>query len=71
MMFVPKGFAHGYQALENNTIVQYGVSEYYHSESVIGMRYDDPYFNIQWPIKQVIVSDIDKSWPSFQRKNKE
>ena len=70
MMLIPKGFAHGYQALENNTIMQYGVSQYYHAESVIGIRYDDSYFNIQWPIKRVFVSDIDKSWPLFKKKNK-
>lgn len=70
MMLVPKGFAHGYQALENNTIVQYAVSEYYYPESVIGVRYDDSFFNIEWPIKDVIVSDIDKSWAPFVKNSK-
>lgn len=69
MMLIPKGFAHGYQALANNSVVQYSVSEYYHPESVVGFRYDDPFFNIKWPIKEIIVSEIDQKWPKFKKEN--
>lgn len=66
MVFIPEGIMHGFQALENNTIVQYPASTYYSPESVIGIRWDDPHFNIEWPISKVIVSDIDKAWPRYQ-----
>ncbi len=65
MMFVPKGCAHGFQALENNTIVQYPTSEYYSPEYEIGIRWNDPYFKIKWPIKKSFVSEKDASWFDF------
>ncbi len=65
MVFIPKGIMHGYQVLEDNTIVQYPVSQFYSPDDVIGIRWDDPFFKIEWPIKDVIISKIDKSWPLF------
>lgn len=65
MMFIPKGCAHGFQALENNTIIQYPVSTYYSPEYEIGIRWDDPFFSIKWPIKKVFLSKKDSSWPDF------
>lgn len=65
MVFVPKGIMHGYQVLEDNTTVEYPVSQFYSPYDVIGIRWDDPFFKIEWPIKDVIVSKIDKSWPFF------
>ncbi len=70
MMLVPKGCAHAIQALEDDCIVQYPVSEYYSPQHEIGFRWDDPFFNIKWPIKDAIVSEKDKSWPLFQKSNK-
>lgn len=65
MIYMPKGIMHGYQALENNTIVEYSVSQYYSPKDVIGVRWDDTFFNIPWPIKNTITSDIDANWPLF------
>lgn len=65
MVFIPKGIMHGYQVLEDDTVVQYPVSQFYSPQNVIGIRWDDPFFKIQWPIKEVIISEIDKSWPLF------
>jgi dTDP-4-dehydrorhamnose 3,5-epimerase len=48
-IFVPKGFAHGYQTLEDDTYVSYEVSELYHPSASRGLRWDDPTFAIQWP----------------------
>ncbi len=65
MMFVPKGCAHGYQTLENNSIIQYAVSAYYTPKAEFGIRWDDSYFQIKWPIKKVVLSEKDSSWKNF------
>lgn len=62
MIFVPKGCAHGFQAMVDNTIVQYPVSEFYSPKHEMGLRWDDPAIRIKWPIKNAIVSDKDKKW---------
>lgn len=66
MVYIPEGFMHGFQSLEDNTVIQYPVSSFFVSNSVVGIRWDDPYFNIVWPISEVIVSDIDKTWPKYR-----
>lgn len=63
MLYVPKGFAHGFQTLEDNTEVFYQMSEYYHPESARGVRWDDPVFGIRWPQANPILSDRDRSHP--------
>lgn len=65
MMLVPKGCVHGFQALEKNTIVEYFVTQYYTPSYESGIRYNDPFFGIDWPIKNAIVSEKDGSWPDF------
>jgi dTDP-4-dehydrorhamnose 3,5-epimerase len=63
MFLVPKGCANGFQALEDNTIVQYPVSAGYVPDHESGIRWDDLKVGIDWPIKEVILSDKDKNWP--------
>ena len=63
MLLIPKGFAHGFQALENEVVVQYFVSQYYSPDYEKGLRWNDPLLNIQWPIKNAKLSDKDKQWP--------
>ena len=48
-LYVPKGFAHGYQTLAPDTETFYQVSEYYTPEAEDGVRWDDPAFGIEWP----------------------
>ena len=62
MIYIPNGFAHGYQTLEDATEVHYQVSEYYHPESAAGLRYDDPVLGIQWPLPVTIISERDLSY---------
>lgn len=69
MLLMPKGFAHGYQTLENDTLVQYPTSEFYKAEGEIGIRWNDPYFKIKWPLKKSVVSKKDASWPDFEPRN--
>jgi len=66
MLYIPKGMAHGFQTLEDNTVVFYQMSEFYHPESARGVRWDDPVFGIIWPFAPKILSERDRSYPSFQ-----
>jgi len=65
MLYVPKGFAHGFITLEDNVEVAYQVSQFYTPEAEGGVRYDDPAFGIEWPVEVAIISDKDKSWPDY------
>ena len=65
-LYVPEGFAHGYQTLTDRTEVCYHVSQYYHPQSEEGVRYNDPAFEIDWPNSEdVIISDKDKLYKDF------
>jgi dTDP-4-dehydrorhamnose 3,5-epimerase len=67
MMYVPKGFAHGYQALSDGATVFYMVSAFFAPQSEGGLRYDDPKLSISWPQKVSDLSDKDASWPLLAR----
>ncbi len=62
MLYIPEGFAHGFQTLQDDTEVFYQMSEFFHSECARGIRWDDKKFNIIWPIDKTIISDKDKSY---------
>ena len=62
MFLIPKGFAHGFQSLKNDSEILYFMSEFYSQEHVNGVRWDDPLFDIKWPIKSPILSERDKNW---------
>ncbi len=51
MLYVPEGFAHGFQTLEDDTEVFYQMSEFYAPECARGVRWNDPAFGIEWPIR--------------------
>ncbi len=62
-LYIPKGFAHGFQTLEDETEVFYQMSEYHHPEAARGMRWDDPQLAIVWPpCPQRIISERDLSF---------
>lgn len=65
MMVVPRGFAHGYLTLEDDTEALYMSSAFYDPERERGIRFDDPRFAIAWPIVPEEVSQKDRSWPDF------
>ena len=62
-LYIPGGFAHGFQTLSDNTEVFYQMSEFYHPESARGVRWNDPAFGIIWPIPNPIISERDKNLP--------
>jgi dTDP-4-dehydrorhamnose 3,5-epimerase len=65
-LYVPEGFAHGYQTLEPGTETFYLVSEYYTPSAEGGVRWDDPAFGIEWPDPESpLVSEKDRTWPDF------
>lgn len=65
MLYIPRGFAHGFITLRDNTEAFYMVSDAYTPGGERGLRYDDPRFGIEWPLKPEIVSEKDLSWPAF------
>jgi dTDP-4-dehydrorhamnose 3,5-epimerase len=69
MLYVPRNFAHGFQTLEDETEVMYLVSEFYAPQSERGVRFDDPAFNIQWPLEVAQISEKDAAWPNYQVAN--
>jgi len=65
-LYVPEGFAHGYQTLEDDTETFYLVSEFYAPDAERGVRWDDPAFGIEWPDPDgAILSEKDASWPDW------
>lgn len=65
MLFIPEGFAHGFQTLEDNTEVLYQMSESYNPEWARGVRWNDPAFKIEWRIANPIISARDQQYPDF------
>lgn len=64
-LYVPLGFAHGFQTLEDDSEVTYQVSSPYHPESSTGLRWDDPAFEISWPEGERVIIDRDRLYPDF------
>ena len=64
MIYIPKGCGHGFQTLDDHTMVYYLMTEFFHPECALGVRWDDPRFNIDWPVdKPVIISKKDQNYP--------
>jgi dTDP-4-dehydrorhamnose 3,5-epimerase len=67
MIYIPKGFAHGFQTLDDDTVVYYQMSEFYVPEYVQGVRWDDPAFGIKWPYPvPTVISEKDSSYEDFK-----
>jgi len=62
-LYVPEGFAHGFQTLADDCEVLYQMSEFYYPELARGVRWDDGALGIQWPLPNPILSDRDRSYP--------
>ena len=65
MIYVPRGFAHGFQTLQDDTEIFYQMSEYYAPEYAKGVRWNDPVFGIQWPDDERVISGRDQSYQDF------
>jgi dTDP-4-dehydrorhamnose 3,5-epimerase len=66
-LFVPKGFAHGFFVLKNDTIINYKCDHFYNKESERGIIYNDKELNIDWGLSgnKIIISEKDKVLPTF------
>jgi dTDP-4-dehydrorhamnose 3,5-epimerase len=61
MLYIPEGFAHGFQALKNSSELIYFDTNFYDRDSERGLKYDDPSIGIRWPMKVSSISDKDRS----------
>jgi len=66
MLYVPEGFAHVFQTLEDHTEVLYQMSEFHHPEWARGVRWNDPTFGIFWPVNVEIISIGDQQYLDFK-----
>jgi len=66
MMYVPKGFAHGFLTLVDNTETIYFVDEFYSPQYERCVRYNDPKFKLQWPAAPIVISDKDNNQADFE-----
>lgn len=66
-LYVPRGFAHGFQTLVDDSELFYQMSEFYHPESARGVRWDDPVIGISWPHQDPVISLRDRSYPLLER----
>ena len=66
-IYVPPGFAHGFQALENENYIVYSCTKYRNKKSETTIKFDDKKFKIKWPNKKIIVSAKDKKGISFSK----
>jgi len=62
ILYIPEGFAHGFQTLEDNSEVFYQISSPFVPESASGVRWDDPQFGITWPTEVSIISSKDQQY---------
>lgn len=66
MLYVPEGFAHGFQTMLDDTEVFYQMTEFYMLEAACGFRWNDPAFGIEWPpVSERIISARDQSYADF------
>jgi dTDP-4-dehydrorhamnose 3,5-epimerase len=65
MLYIPTGFAHGFQTMRDNTEIFYQMSQFYSPEHSSGVRWNDPAFGIQWPNDDRIIIDRDLNYPDF------
>lgn len=66
IFYIPKDFAHGFITLEDNTEVSYLMTEIYVPGAGATIRWNDPMFNIEWPLEPIILSEKDKMQPDYK-----
>jgi dTDP-4-dehydrorhamnose 3,5-epimerase len=64
-LYIPRGFAHGFQTLTDDCEVFYQMSDFFAPDSARGFRWNDPLFGIEWPIPDPIILDRDNSYADY------
>ena len=64
-LYIPPGFAHGFQTTENDCEIYYMMTDFYQPEYASGVRWDDPAFGIAWPEDDRIILERDRTYPDF------
>jgi dTDP-4-dehydrorhamnose 3,5-epimerase len=64
-LYIPAGFAHGFQTLEDDTIVAYHIDTRFEAAAAAGLRWNDPGIAVAWPLPISSISDKDRAWPDF------
>jgi dTDP-4-dehydrorhamnose 3,5-epimerase len=64
-LYIPAGFAHGFQSLQDGSEVFYQMGDFYEPGSSSGLRYDDPRIGIRWPLPVSVISEKDLDWPTL------
>ena len=65
LLYVPKGFAHGFQTLTDDSEVYYMMSEYYHPECARGIQWDDQVIMIKWPLQLKTIAKKDEEFADY------
>jgi dTDP-4-dehydrorhamnose 3,5-epimerase len=65
-IYIPRGFAHGFQTLEDDTEVDYLISAFFAPEAAAGLRWNDPHLAIEWPLPVSFISEKDRQWPDWE-----
>jgi dTDP-4-dehydrorhamnose 3,5-epimerase len=66
ILYIPKGFAHGFETLVDNTEVIYFISEVYSKEHESGIKWNEVAFGIDWPLEPTVISEKDQKWPAYE-----
>jgi len=67
MLYIPEGFAHGFQSLEDDTVFHYKCSDYYNRDGERALLWNDPQIGIKWPIDEPLLSPKDLENPTLER----
>jgi dTDP-4-dehydrorhamnose 3,5-epimerase len=65
-LYIPQGFAHGFESLVDDSELLYLISTPYAPTAAAGLRWDDPALGIEWPLPPATVSERDRAWPAFE-----
>jgi dTDP-4-dehydrorhamnose 3,5-epimerase len=71
-LYIPKGFAHGFSVLSESATILYKCDEFYNKNEEGGIKYNDPFLNIDWkiPAEKTIISEKDQELPTFEQYKK-
>lgn len=67
LLYIPEGFAHGFQTLEENSTLYYLMSQFYAPQYARGVRWNDPAFGIKWPLSDPVIAEKDRLLPDYKR----